>query len=66
MFEQLGLSQTSYTIPSSDVQGVIPWNISYSGWDIDEAAGNPYVSSSSLCGHLNNSFQTVPVLSTPR
>jgi hypothetical protein len=44
MFEQLGLNQTSYTTPSSDVQGVIPWNTSYSGWDIDEAAGNPYVS----------------------
>jgi CubicO group peptidase (beta-lactamase class C family) len=43
MFDQLGLSQTSYTTPSSDVQGVIPWNVSYSGWDIDEAAGNPYV-----------------------
>lgn len=43
MFDQLGLSSTSYTTPSSDTQGVIPWNISYSGWAIDEAATNPLV-----------------------
>ena len=43
MFVQLDLSQTSYTTPTSDVQGVIPWNISYSGWDVDEAAGDPCV-----------------------
>jgi hypothetical protein len=66
MFEQLSLSQTSYTTPSSDVQGVIPWNISYSGWDIDEAAGNPYGLLLIYVGHFNNSFQTVPVPSTPR
>jgi len=43
MFDQLNLYQTSYTTPSSDGQGVIPWNVSYSGWDLDEAATNPLV-----------------------
>lgn len=43
MFGHLDLSSTSYTTPNSTGNGVIPWNISYSGWGLDEAANNPSV-----------------------
>jgi CubicO group peptidase (beta-lactamase class C family) len=68
MFDQLGLSQTSYTTPSSDVilQGVIPWNISYRGWDTDEPAGDPFVIQCLVWGSLNNSLHIGPAPSTPR
>jgi hypothetical protein len=42
-FARLSLNSTSYTTPTRSVNSVIPWNVTYSGWDIDLAATNPYV-----------------------
>lgn len=41
MYTKLNLTKTSYTTPNSTDGGVIPWNTTYAGWDIDEAAGDP-------------------------
>ena len=39
--EALGLQRTSFTVPSSDQNGVIPGNVSSSGWNADLGSLNP-------------------------